>query len=469
MKTYITPLEPGEVKQTFASKMIILLICTAFVLSTIAYGAVHQPILALFYIGAALIFIFWALDAMMSGFLRFNRTLLQVPLLAAIIFGLFQIIPFGWGGETAGVTGIPNTISRDPYATQFVVIHFVALLIYFAAALAFIDSSKRFKKVVYLVMIFGFAFAFFAIIQYVMSPDKIYGLYEPKLARPFGSFVNPNNFAAFMELAMALPLGLFFAGAVERDKKLLYVTGIIVMGIALVMSGSRGGFISLVAEVFFLVILTAKAEGKARLAIRIGATAALIISIIVGTVLLGSEKSSLTRFAENAATKTEKGTDRTHIWGVTLKIIGENPIFGTGLNAFGVSYTKFDSLSGMERAEQAHNDYLQTLSDGGIVGGLIGLSFLALLFRTGFKQIKTGNKSNNKFRGGVAVGALAGCFGILVHSMFDFVLHTTAIALFFLLSLALLVVVKKSGPDEEPAEPRKRKARTDNVAPIRKR
>ncbi len=466
----IAPLEPGEVKQTLASKIIIFILCACLVLSTLAYGTVHQPILALFYVFAVIVFILWAIDAWSSGFVRINRSLLQIPLIAGAIFGLFQIIPFGWGGETAGVSEIPNTISHDPYATWFVVIHLAALLIYFGAALAFIDSTKRLKRVVYLLMIFGFAFAFFAIIQYVMSPDKIYGIYEPKLARPFGSFVNPNNFAAFMEMAIAIPLGLFFAGAVERDKKLLYLTGIVLMGIALVMSGSRGGFISLVAEIFFLVLLTTKAEGYGKFAIRIGATAALIASIIVGTFLVGSEKSSLSRFAESA-TKTEFSTSRTHIWGVTLNIIGQNPIFGTGLNAFGVSYTLYDSFSGMERAEQAHNDYLQTLSDGGIVGGLIGLSFLILLFRTGLGNVKTAGTASpgSKFRYGVAVGALAGCFAVLVHSVADFVLHTTAIAFAFLMLVALVVASKRNGAEEERVETRTRKLKSDNVAQLVKR
>ena len=464
MKQYFVPLEPEDIRRTWASKMIIFILCVALVLTTVAYGTVHQPILALFYCGAIALVVLWAMDAWFSGFLRFNRSWLQLPFLGAIVFGLIQLIPFG-SYTAADVSGLPRTISQDPYSTQMAVIHWVALLIYFAAALAFIDSGKRLKKLLYLITIFGFIFAFFAIIQVVLSPTRIYGIYEPHLARPFGSFVNPNDFAAYMEMTLALPLGLFFAGAVEKDKKLLYLTGIALMGVALAMSGSRGGFISLLAEVFFLVLLTTKTGGQGKLVLRIGAVAALFLCIIVGTFLLGSEKSSFTRLAETTS-DSDLTTSRTHIWGTTLGIIGQNPILGSGLNAFGVAYTAHDTMSGAQRAEQAHNDYLQVLSDAGVVGGLIGLGFLAILFRTGLARIKT----HSKFRRGIAVGAFAGCFAILVHSVFDFVLHITAIALLFVTLMAMIVASRREEPAEERSEPvRRRRSRSDNVTPLKRK
>jgi hypothetical protein len=55
--------------------------------------------------------------------------------------------------------------------------------------------------------------------------------------------------------------------------------------------------------------------------------------------------------------------------------------------------------------------------------------------------------SHDRFRRGVALGALGGCAGVLVHSFFDFTLHTTANALLFLLLAALATV---NGRVEEP-------------------
>jgi len=137
---------------------------------------------------------------------------------------------------------------------------------------------------------------------------------------------------------------------------------------------------------------------------------------------------------------------------VTTDIIKTHPILGIGLGAFPVVYTRYDSRNGLYRLEQAHNDYLQVLSDGGIVGGVLGLLFVVLLFRMGFAR----RESRDDFRSGVAIGALAGCFAVLVHSFFDFTLHTTSNALLFLVLAALATM---NGRVEEPATPRRRRRR----------
>ena len=118
--------------------------------------------------------------------------------------------------ETAGLSGVPRTISLDPFATQTSAIHFLALAIFFGA-FVFFDSASRIRKVVAVIAIFGFVYAFFAILQSVLSPGKVYGIYEVRFAVPFGSFVNRHNFAAYMEMTISLPLGLLFAGGIVRD------------------------------------------------------------------------------------------------------------------------------------------------------------------------------------------------------------------------------------------------------------
>lgn len=447
-----------------ANRLIFFIICAAIILTTLFYGAVHQPILALFYTSAALVLLFWVFDSFKTGELRFSKSPLQIPLAAIILFGLVQVIPFGSLAEVSGVENISRTISHEPFATKSTVLHLIALLIFFAAMLAFIDDAKRLRKIVMVITIFGFLYAFYSILQAVLSPSRIYGIYEPRFATPFGSFVNRHNFAAFMEMSLAVPLGLIFVGAVPRDKRLLYVTAIGLMGIALLLSGSRGGLVALLAEIFFLIILTTKTRGYGQIALKIGLAVALFATIVVGSVLIGGE-SSLTRFAETA-TSADITTNRTHIWNVTLSVIKNNPLLGAGLGAFPQVYTTFDTLNGMERVEQAHNDYLQILADAGIVGLLIGAFFVFWLFRDGLRNVKT----HNTFRRGVAVGALAGCFAIFVHSIFDFVLHTTAISMMFLTLCALVVISgQKSEDDAETSKSRRKKSSSASVTSIEKK
>ena len=431
-----------EPETTWASKILFFLLCATLVLTTLAYGTVHQPTISLFYLTGVLVVVLWAFDAFKTGVLRFNKNLVQIPLIAIVLYGIVQIIPFGSIAETAGLSGIPRTISLEPFWTKVFTLHFFAFFIFLAALLTFIDSAKRLQKIVTLITVFGFAFAFFAILQYVLSPTKIYGIYEPINAQPFGSFVNRHNFAAYIEMTLSVPLGLMFVGAIQKDKRLLYITAIGLMGVALLLSGSRGGLVALLAEVFFLLILTTETKSYRQLAVKIGLAVLLLATIVVGAMLVGGE-SSLTRFAETAASDNFT-TDRTHIWNVSLQVIKSYLPFGTGLGGFAVAYTQFDTFNGIERVEQAHNDYLQILTDAGIVGLIIAAFFVFRLFRTGWQNSQT----PNIFRRGVAIGALAGCFAVLVHSLFDFVLHTTAVTYLFITLTALVVISGSSFIDD---------------------
>lgn len=448
-----------DIEQTLTSKIIFLLLTVCIVFTTLAYGTVHQPTIALFYLMTAAIVVLWAVDSFLTGFFRFNKSLLQIPIIGTVIYALIQIIPFGTLAEIGGVSGIGRTISLEPFWTQMFALHFLALFFIFAASLTFLDSASRLRKMVLLITIFGFGFSFFAILQSVLSPTKIYGIYEVEYANPFGSFVNRHNFAAYIEMTIAVPLGLLFTGAIARDKRLIYLTAIGLMGIALLLSGSRGGLVSLLAMLVFILILTNKSHGSGQIALKVGLAVLLVAVLVGGSILIGGE-SSLTRFAETAVSN-DITTNRTHIWNITLQVIKNNLPFGAGIGAFAAAYTPFDTMNGIERVEQAHNDYLQILADAGIVGLILAGFFIYGLFRTGLQSIKT----DNLYRRGVAVGALAGCFAILVHSLFDFVLHTTAITVLFLTLVSLVVVSGRRFSDDDNSYERRR-SRKASVTPI---
>ncbi|MCA1591761.1 MAG: O-antigen ligase family protein [Acidobacteria bacterium] len=463
---------PGPPPRTLWSRFIILALCMALVLSALAFGTVHAWSLAVFQGGAALVVALWMMDAWRSRTLRFSRNLLQLPLLGLIVLGFIQLMPLGAGGSGDIGAGLLTTepvrsLSFDPYATRVVIIQLLALLVYFAAALAFIDTPRRLRLITRTVIIFGFVLALFGLMQHFLNPYVIYWLREPKQAQPFGPFINRHHFAGYMELVLALPLGLLFSGAVERDRVPLYAFASVLMCIALVMTNSRGGIVSMLAEILFLFIITASigrrrggdkeedaVDGRSRLraaATRAGLGFAMILAVFMLVLYFGGEES-LSRFV-GTVNAQDPTTGRAHFWKGTVALIKDHPLTGVGLGAFSAVYPRYDTgSSGLYRLEQAHNDYLQILSDGGIVGGALGLIFLAALFLTAFRRMAT----HDKFRRGVALGALAGCAGVLVHSFFDFTLHTTANALLFLFLAALATV---NGRVEEPDTSRRRHRR----------
>jgi O-antigen ligase len=449
-----------RIRHTLASRFAFLVICVAIVTSALAYGTVHYWALGLFNLGGLTLLVLWVLDAWRLGNLRVSRNVLQLPLLGALVLGVIQLLPLGSAGAGAAIT--TGTLSFDPYSTRLVLVQFATLLIYFAATLVFIDTPHRLHVMVRTIMIFGFFLAIFGLTQSFTSPTKVYWIRELNQSTAFGPFINRHHFAGYMELTIALPLGLLFAGAVDKEKRLLYGFIAALMGVALVMTASRGGIISLVAEVIFFVIATGifrkHSEERHRrssrlksVAARAGLAAALLVSLFIGVLALGGE-FSINRLIVDSVNTNDPTTGRSHFWAVTLEIIKAHPFLGTGLGAFGVVYTRFDTRNGLFRLEQAHNDYLQVLSDGGIIGAALALAFVALLFYKGFVRAR----SRDDFRRGVALASLGGCVAVLVHSFFDFTLHTTSNALLFLVLAALATM---NGRVEDAPRSSKRRRR----------
>lgn len=446
-------------ESTRINRLIFFFLCALIVFATVGYGAVHQPIIAFTYLIIALAGVLWAVDSIRVGVIRLSRSAIQLPIILTVVYAFVQIIPFGTLADMHGVSGIRRTISIEPFWTLMFALHILALFIFFALMLNVLDSAARIRRVTSLITVFGFVFAFYAILQFFLSPFKIYGIYEAQhAAQPFGSFVNRHNYAAFMEMAISIPLGMLFSGAVARDKRLITITAVGLMGLSLVMSGSRGGLLALIAGIGFMVLVTSKAKTGNQIALKAALAVAMLLVIVFGSIFVGGE-SSLTRFAETAQSN-DFSANRFQIWKVTLDVIAHNLPFGAGIGAFAAAYTPFDTANGLERVEQAHNDYLQILADAGIVGLLLAGYFVYRLFRTGIANART----ENLFRRGVAVGALAGCFSILVHSIFDFVLHTTAITLLFLTLVGLVVASGFEYADDERVYERKR--RRSNVTPF---
>ena len=456
-----------ETARTVFSRFIILTLCLAIILSTLAFGTVHSWSLAVFQLGAALVIVFWAADAWRTRRLRINRNALQLPLLGLFVYGLLQLLPFGAtpAPDAAALSSEPvRSLSLDPYATRFVLIQLGALFVYFAAALSFIDSPRRLRLMTRTVVIFGFLLAVFGLIQSFVSPLRIYGIRELKQAVGFGPFINRHHFATYMEMAAALPLGLLFAGSVDRDRRILYAFAALLMGLALVMTNSRGGMLALGAEVIFLVVVSGlvrrpahgeeadDVEPRSRGLLLRALAGVGIVAVLLALVLSFGGDDALNRLL-GTVNSEDPTTGRLHFWRGTLGIIRDHFWTGTGLGSFPVAYPRYDTGNGsLYRLEQAHNDYLQIVSDAGVVGLALGLLFVVLLFRAGLRRMQ----SESSFRRGVALGALAGCFAALVHSFFDFPLHTTANALLFLTLAALATL---DGRVENSRRKRRRSSR----------
>lgn len=421
------------------------------IFAVVSYGSVETWALGFLSIGACVLGILWMLDSFLSKELKFSDNWLQIPVLGLILIGIIQLLPLRSSGISNEFLSIPasNALSVDPNITRLAVVQIIIYFVFFAAVLTYITTQKRLRRTAYIIIIFGASWSFFGIIQWLTqttSQDQyIYGLRKVENAFPFASFINKHHFAAFMEMTLGLSLSLLFTEAARRDKLLLLLIAIILMGSGILLTGSRGGLLSLFGVIVFVTVLQLllksrhenQAEDSSRSSLKskfllIGGSLALILLIFGLSLFLGGDNALLR--GTGIANQEDVSTGRFHFWQTALQIIKDNPIIGTGLDSFGVAFTKYDTWNGSLRIEQSHNDYLQIMSDAGLLGLICVIAFIVLLFRQSLNLI---NRSHDRFRRGVAIGALGGCFGIIIHSFFDFPLRTPSNAYFFLILAAL--------------------------------
>ena len=435
----------AEIEDTGGTKSRTLFFLLAFIpiVTTLLYGGTSM--FAMLVIGPllAVLGVVWAVRSWRRSEITLNVDPLIYPLIALLALSLFQLLPLGDPGISTDALGVSasGALTLDPYSTKIFILRLSGYILFFAAALTFIDSEERLRKLVAVIAIFGGVIAFVGIIQRLASPDAIYGMRPTPDAIPFGPYINRHHFATLMVLLSGVVLSHLLGSAVARDKKLLFAIPLVLMAVAIVLTGSRGGVIAYLATFSLCVAAHLRSGGRTRLPLILGAGAFALFIVFLVIFLGGADALLRSTGLQNAAEDISSG--RTHFWSVAWQVFTSNPIIGAGMEAFGVAFTRFDTRNGMFRVEQAHNDYLQMLADGGIVGFAIVAAFIVLLVRKGIAAL--GIDSAGEYQRVTRIGALAGCVGVFVHSFVDFPLRTASNAFFFLLIAAMLAVPAFSG------------------------
>lgn len=429
------------------NRTIFVLLFVIPIVMTLAYGGTDTWALMMLFTMISVLGGTWIVHSIRRGEFEINADTMLLPIIGLIVLGLFQLLPIGNAGIPEGViTASPSSaLTQDQFATRIFLARLFCYLVFFAATLTFINTNARLRKAAFSIIIFGGVLAFGAILQKLASPDAIYGIRETPQAIPFGPYVNQHHFASLMVLLSGIAIAHIFGDGVSKQSKLLIGISALIMGISVPMTSSRGGVISYAAMIFIVVLFTFARKGSRKLNRLIPAIGGLLVIGIIGIgsiVFLGGSDSLLRGIGMQTSEDISSG--RLHFWSVAFEIFKANPIFGAGLDAFGVAYTKFDTWNGRYRVEQAHNDYLQALADGGIIGFACVVGFVVLFVKKGYSRIATAGT----FQRVTTVGAFAGCAGVLIHSFFDFPLRTAGNGFFFLLVASLAVLPLIADPKE---------------------
>ena len=432
-------------------------------LVAIPYGTVEPWWEALFECAVFALGAVWIIEGALSRKWLVREHRIFLPILLLILYAFVQTLPLFPGNSTSTNLKLWSAISADPYETRLSVLKLLALTLAGVLLVRYMDSKRRLRALIFTLIAVGLASALFGILRQTTQHAQGFFLSSLSPASGYAQFINRNHFAYLAEMTLGLTLGLIVYRGVRREQMLIYLAAAIPIWTALVMSNSRGGIFSMLAQILFLALLFsfARPERERRAQAseergrfwRVSHAAlfrpliilGLIATVFIGAVWIGGEAltSRLEMVSSEIASERSAGNEgagRRDIWRATWQMIKDHPIAGVGFNGYWAAIPQYHDASGESTPEQAHNDYLELVASGGIIGVLLIMWFLVLLI----KSIRRSFQAADSTARAVSRAAVVGLFGVAVHSLVDFGLHVTINALVF----TALVVIAVSGSRE---------------------
>jgi O-antigen ligase len=364
------------------------------------------------------------------------------------------------GAAAAIDAGAPGPISRPislvPDKTMLGFFLFAALALFLLGAMHIVSKVGA-QAVVRGLVIMGALLAIVAIAQHALSGGetyklKIYGFWTPRYrASPFGPFVNRNHFAGWT--LMVLPFALtsaysaFFSerrpgmkarhviawlsSSPSAARMQLMTLAAIVMVLAILMSDSRSGMTAMGAG----FVLTAAAFARKQSSRRARVATIVALAAIVLAVGLWAGVDRLTTRAASVSGDLSSAGGRLGVWRDALRIIGDFPSAGTGVDTFGHAMILYQSGDRVLRFQEAHNDYLQLASEGGLLVGIPIVATLLLIVRQVRQRFREAPKDGTTYW--LRVAAVIALASIALQSLVEFSLQMPGNAVLFVVVLAI--------------------------------
>jgi O-antigen ligase len=383
----------------------------------LALGAVETWSVSVMEIGAAALFVWWAIVICLNPKSSVYWNPINGPVLALVAIGVLQLLFHG---------------TAYPFLTRVMVLKVAAYcLVLFLVTQAF-RERKDLQRLAWFLMGFGFLVSLLAIIQHFTSASEIYWLSDLKIeGEPYGPYVNRNHFAGFVELTVPTGLALMAFRGLKRDLFPLAALLTIVPITALVLSASRGGIIGFGLEIIVLVLLarSRKAWQGQRATI-----AAIVALVAIGAVAWVGISRAVERFSITSIHDVTLSR-RASMFRGAAHIFRDHPIKGTGLGTMIDVFPAYEPAYDGKLIDHVHDDYIEGLAETGLLGGICGAIFLWMLYGEARKNFTA---EQGHFSRAIHAGAIMAVSGLLLHSFVDFNLQIPANALLFLLQAYLI-------------------------------
>jgi len=351
--------------------------------------------------------------------------------------------------EVYSNTQTDAALSLDPSGTRAAALKTLAYGVLFALTLLLTNRRDRLRTLALVLVFSGVLQAAFGALMILSGLE--YGFFAEKVHHKgfvTGTFVNPNHLAGYLEMCLAIGVGLMLAdmstapatnwresarrilNTILGDKARVRVA-LIIMVIGLVLSKSRMGNIAfftslLVAGGYYVMVVRRVSVG-----IIVFFVSVLLIDILIIGKFFGIEKVA----EEIRQTSVTTEALRIDVARDTLEIVRNYPLTGTGAGSFASTYPMYDSGKvGFVNYKYGHNDYLHFAAEFGLPGlAMLATIVLLSLWQAARAQLER----HDRMLRGLGCGVLMAIVALLIHSAVDFNLQIPANAATFVVILAM--------------------------------
>lgn len=359
----------------------------------------------------------------------------------------------------------PFFISFFPWGTLVEFSKFLAYILasYLTACLIqadqeLVDRLYIANSLAWIISLTGCIASLIAILQIGFGASAIYGFWTPLHSTTFmGPYVNRNHLAGLLEMCLPMQINLLTSQfidlrnhkSISRSSKcqhnkaymVIHILMFLITICGLLITQSRSGilvglFIICIQTVFITFVLNKYYNLGIIFAI-------LLVSTLIGIIVSINLDTVIIRFQE-LIFKWE-GNVRWSIARDGLNIFQTYPWLGTGLGSFPMVFSIFKTSTLQAIVEHAHQDYIEMLTDLGLLGGIPFFTFFVLAIIRGSRHIwwiiteSRPWKSDNLHQFSLALGAVAGVLALLLHGFVDSNMRIPANALYLFILVGILL------------------------------
>lgn len=366
--------------------------------------------------------------------------------------------------SSEGSTKTLSTLSIAPGISIAETLKHASYLAVFILALLLLNSERRIVTIVNIVFFSSACIACYSIINHYLNGEfSFVSSLTPNsknewAVRVRGTFSYHAHYASFLCLTIPLGIGLLYYNLKNSNKSsgsnamlsnllnvicsinILYLLGSLLMFIVLIKTGSRGGNAAIILAFILTTLGLYQANKSSKAFTRYIATPVGLVMIVIASLhYSGVTDSLVSRYLNDGVDPHGRNFSQKS----TLKIISQFPLFGTGAGTYSAIYPQYKlaDASAVNRSQKSHvlNDYLELMSNQGIVGFTIFSIAILMLLHLLFKGLKKQAKPNNLY--GIQAACFCSSTAILLHSFVDFNFHLPVNTVYFWIILAVGVKI----------------------------